>query len=349
MLETQAIAQASPRISVPSAGAKDPMHVVLGKTLCRAEPREPVAAVIVSRDRPAELGKTLQAVAGQNFAGTLRVIVVDSSAEPATVAQVTQTFQNVSLIHSAVNLGGAGGFALGLLSAVATGATWVWLMDDDGRPVDQDVLATLLATARRKDLAAISPVIIDPEDPALFAFPYPVHNRYVFRRRELAQDAFLASTAHLFNGLLIRATAVFACGLPDVRLFIRGDEIDFMYRMRRAGLRFGTTATATFSHPSSNSELHALCGGLLHVVYPQSSWKRRCQYRNRAYNFSRHGRWLIMAIDAVRYPYFFLFRRRGDFASLREWLACSWSGMRGKLGAEVSTELASLPENDASL
>lgn len=42
---------------------------------------------------------------------------------------------------------------------------------------------------------------------------------------------------HLFNGLLIRAQAIFRIGLPDLRLFIRGDEIDFLHlgRAARAG------------------------------------------------------------------------------------------------------------------
>ncbi|KAN90292.1 UDP-galactofuranosyl transferase GlfT1, partial [Mycobacterium tuberculosis variant bovis Bz 31150] len=34
------------------------------------------------------------------------------------------------------NLGGAGGFALGMLHALAQGADWVWLADDDGHAQD---------------------------------------------------------------------------------------------------------------------------------------------------------------------------------------------------------------------
>ena len=49
------------------------------------------------------------------------------------------------------NLGGAGGFALGMLHALALGADWVWLADDDGRAADETVLATLLDVAQRTD------------------------------------------------------------------------------------------------------------------------------------------------------------------------------------------------------
>lgn len=51
------------------------------------------------------------------------------------------------------NLGGAGGFALGMLHALALGADWVWLADDDGRSRDAEVLTTLLDCAHRHGLA----------------------------------------------------------------------------------------------------------------------------------------------------------------------------------------------------
>ena len=69
------------------------------------------------------------------------------------------------------NLGGAGGFALGMLHALALGADWVWLADDDGRPQDRDVLATLLACADKHGLAEVSPMVCDLDDPDRLAFP----------------------------------------------------------------------------------------------------------------------------------------------------------------------------------
>lgn len=147
------------------------------------------------------------------------------------------------------------------------------------------------------------------------------------------------NNAHLFNGLLIRASAIFHVGLPDLRMFIRGDEVDFMHRMRRAGLRFATAASAAFLHPSSRNEIVPIWGGRLHVIYPHAGWKRRCQYHNRAYIFLRHRLWLIMAVDAIRYPYFFLIRRHGDIKGFDEWLGCTWRGMRGRISPDPSIDL----------
>jgi rhamnopyranosyl-N-acetylglucosaminyl-diphospho-decaprenol beta-1,3/1,4-galactofuranosyltransferase len=307
-------------------------------TLC-TRPR--VTAIIVSRDRIEDLRCTVAAVTAQAAQADLSVIIVDSSlTHHAAQIEEIAAGPHTTLLRSAVNLGGAGGFALGLLSAIAAGAEWIWLMDDDGRPMGADVLSCLLHEAAVRGLDAVAPIVIDAEDPAQFAFPYLVGHRYVFRRDAIAHGAFLPAHAHLFNGLLIRAQSIFKIGLPDLRLFIRGDEIDFLHRMRRAKLAFGTVACAAFAHPSSNGELFPVFWGRLHVVYPAALWKRRNQYRNRAYNFFTHRMYLILAIDFVRYPYFFLVKRRFDWAGLRDWLSCTWAGLCGDVHVEPVIDLS---------
>jgi rhamnopyranosyl-N-acetylglucosaminyl-diphospho-decaprenol beta-1,3/1,4-galactofuranosyltransferase len=300
---------------------------------------EKVVAVIVSRDRATDLRRTVRAVRAQAGIVRLEIIIVDSS-ENDDVAAGLGDAPGTTVIRSQVNLGGAGGYALGLLSALAAGAHWIWLMDDDGCPLGDGVLARLLGVAADRGLDAVSPVVLDPENLDRFAFPYPINHRAVFNRCELGADEFIPGIGHLFNGLLLHGAAVFKIGLPDMRLFIRGDEIDFLHRMRHAGLKFGTTTSACFSHPSSNNELFPVFGGRLHVVYPQPRWKRRNQYRNRAYNFSRHNLLFFVAVDFVRYPYFFLIKRSGDFAGLVEWLACTWEGLRGHVHVEPVIDLS---------
>jgi rhamnopyranosyl-N-acetylglucosaminyl-diphospho-decaprenol beta-1,3/1,4-galactofuranosyltransferase len=301
-----------------------------------------IVAVVVSRDRSDELALTVSALNRQQSGAAVSIVIVDSSADPATARSLAGG--NVTILASEVNLGGAGGYALGMMSAIAAGAEWIWLMDDDGRPLHDDALDVLLDEAGRRGLDAVSPLVLDAENLERFAFPYPIRGRYVFRRDEVASGSFIPSTAHLFNGLLIRATAIFKIGLPDLRLFIRGDEIDFLHRMTRAGLEFGTTARVRFMHPSSHNELFPVFGGRLHVVYPEPVWKRRNQYRNRAYNFLTHGRYLILAVDFVRYPYFFLGVRRWDFAGLAEWLGCTWHGLRGDVYVEPGVDLTPRPK-----
>ena len=88
------------------------------------------------------------------------------------------------------NLGGAGGFALGMLHALALGADWVWLADDDGRAADDHVLATLRRAGRPARARGRLPHRADADDPDRLAFPRaprphlaPVARRAGRRRR----------------------------------------------------------------------------------------------------------------------------------------------------------------------
>jgi rhamnopyranosyl-N-acetylglucosaminyl-diphospho-decaprenol beta-1,3/1,4-galactofuranosyltransferase len=100
---------------------------------------ESVVAVVVTHRRPDELAKSLDAVTAQNLPVD-HLIVVDNDNDQR-VRDIVEG-QPVPSTHlgSRRNLGGAGGFALGMLHALALGADWVWLADDDGRPRDPDVL-----------------------------------------------------------------------------------------------------------------------------------------------------------------------------------------------------------------
>src|SRR5688500_18234827 len=77
------------------------------------------------------------------------LVVVDNADDPDVLTLVETQPLPATYIGSRHNLGGAGGFALGMLHALALGADRVWLADDDGRPDGRRVLATLLDCAHR--------------------------------------------------------------------------------------------------------------------------------------------------------------------------------------------------------
>ncbi len=119
-----------------------------------------VIAVIVTRFRAELLADSLAALAKQTHP-VMHLVVIDNGPDEATRAVVESAGLPVTYLPSHHNLGGAGGFALGMLHALALGADWVWLGDDDGRAGDEHVLATLLDCAERHGLAAVSPVVAD--------------------------------------------------------------------------------------------------------------------------------------------------------------------------------------------
>lgn len=276
------------------------------------------AAVIVTHDRVDLLRGSLDIVCSQSHPVD-KVIVVDNGADDAVRTLVERSAGDRAVyIPSETNLGGAGGFALGFLTALSLGMDAVWCADDDGRPADRNVLETLYSVAESHGLAEVSPVVCNIDDPGRLAFP--LRQGVVWRRhRSELEGDFLPGIASLFNGALISAAAMEIIGVPDYRLFIRGDEVEYHRRLVRSGLPFGTCLTTAYLHPDGSEEFRPILGGKMHTQYPDSAFKRYFTYRNRGYLMNQPGMRRLLPQEYARFGWYFLVQQR-DLRGFREWL-----------------------------
>jgi rhamnopyranosyl-N-acetylglucosaminyl-diphospho-decaprenol beta-1,3/1,4-galactofuranosyltransferase len=277
-----------------------------------------VIAVVVTRHRRELLGKSLAVIAEQTRLPD-HLVVVDNGPEDPAEEVVADCAIPSTYLPSLRNLGGAGGFALGMLHALALGADWVWLADDDGRPADVRVLQTLLEEAKRRDLAVISPVVVNIDDPERLAFPMRRGLTWKRMRSELGTD-FLPGIASFFNGALFSADALDVVGVPDYRLFVRGDEVEVHRRVVRSGLKFGTTLRASYAHPDGSAEFKPMLRGHFHAQDPADDVKRYYTYRNRGYLLSQPGMRRIGMLEVFRFGLYFLVTKR-DVRAFRRWFA----------------------------
>ncbi|GDY31223.1 galactofuranosyltransferase GlfT1 [Gandjariella thermophila] len=290
-----------------------------------ALPPGAVVAVVVTRHRRELLAHSLKVLAAQTRIPD-HLVVVDNGPDQPARDVVEQCPIPSTYLLSHRNLGGAGGFALGMLHALALGAEWVWLGDDDGRPADEHVLATLLEEAERQRLAVVSPVVANIDAPERLAFPLRRGLTWKRQTAELGTD-FLPGIASFFNGALFRASTLDVVGVPDYRLFFRGDEVEIHRRVVRSGLPFGTSLRAMFLHPDGSAEFKPMLGGRFHAQDPEDPVKRYYTYRNRGYLLSQPGMRKIGALEVFRFGLYFLGVRRDPRAFL-EWLRLVNRGRR---------------------
>lgn len=281
-----------------------------------AEPR--IIGVVVTHRRRELLAESLKVLAGQTRPLD-HLVVVDNADEAAVRELVEGAGIPCTYLGSQHNLGGAGGFALGMLYALSLGADWVWLADDDGRPDGPDVLATLLDCATRHGLAEVSPVVCDIDEPDRLAFPLRRGLEWRRLRSELGAEDLLPGIASLFNGALFSAAAIDAVGVPDLRLFVRGDEVELHRRLVRSGLPFGTCLQTAYVHPNGADEFKPILGGKMHTQYPDNETKRFFTYRNRGYLMAQPGMRKLLPQEYARFGWYFLVSRR-DPAGFREWM-----------------------------
>jgi GT2 family glycosyltransferase len=209
-------------------------------------PRESVAAVVVTYNRLSDLKKCLDSLRQQTR--PLDALLVVNNGSTDGTAEWLATQPDLRVI-SQENLGGAGGFATGIEAAYAAGFDWLWCMDDDCLAAP-DALDKLL-TSPNLGPCVKNAVSISTKDPDELAFYVDRPNRQYRRVSDMTAFDLVYGVASFFNGTLIHAQVVRTIGSPDPKLFIWGDEVEYMTRAMRGGFPVVTVPQAVFYHPPS--------------------------------------------------------------------------------------------------
>jgi GT2 family glycosyltransferase len=208
-----------------------------------------VAAVVVTRNRPELLLQALAALQLQTRPLDA-IYVVDNASDAASTARLGRP-AGVTLLRSDVNLGGAGGFALGMAKAFEAGHDWIWLLDDDAlaRP---DALARLLEAldGPAQGAAALCGTVREFGDIALphrRRYHLPTGLERPLPRRAYEGPPCRTDTAS-FVGLLVSSAAVAQAGFPEPALFLSYDDTEYSLRLARAGLPVWLAPASVVEH-----------------------------------------------------------------------------------------------------
>ncbi len=202
----------------------------------REEPA--VVAVVVSHDRKQLLLECLDALERQTRP-LARIVVVDNASTDGSAQAAELAHPDADVIAVGENLGGAGGFALGMARAVVEhDAELVWVMDDDTIPTPTALEELLVARAAagplRPRVLASRVVWTDGSD-----HPMNVPRERPFassadKRRAREAGLVLVRSAS-FVSCLVDAAAVRALGLPVADYFIWNDDFEYTTRLLRDG------------------------------------------------------------------------------------------------------------------
>jgi GT2 family glycosyltransferase len=234
---------------------------------------------------------SLSALAYQNY----RILLIDNGSTDDSLAHFENLPKQVALVTNTDNLGYTGGNNTAMASALAEGADYVWLVNNDA-VVAPDSLSLLVAAAERDPgLGMISPLLKGYEGDAEFnpagllvhldrpALEVTTDTETARRWQETMPDRFaLAGTALLVRRALIERTGGF-----DDRLFAYDEDIDLSIRCVQAGFRSAVVFAATVYHhprPVSAADNRVVAP---HVYYFMTRndillWRKHCT-RGRAW------------------------------------------------------------------
>lgn len=191
-----------------------------------------VCAFVLTRDRKALLVECLRSLVEQAD----RVVVLDNASCDGTQETLAASglLDRVDYHRSESNTGGAGGYKRGVELALESGAEWIWLMDDDAEP-RPDALRRLLETREARDpsVVALATSVVHPDGTV-----------DVLHRCDYGRVITPMATPYVghptvdcasFVGLLVRASAARAAGLPRAEFFLGYDDAEWSLRLRRDG------------------------------------------------------------------------------------------------------------------
>ena len=209
---------------------------------------ESVAVVVVTYNRGGLLMRMLGGLAASEHRPDAVIVVDNASTDhtPTVLEGVREAHPDLPLqvIRTDENLGGSGGFHLGVRAAHEQGFDRIWLMDDDVVPAP-DCLGILMDTdedclmAVREDTAGRlvekAAVTFDLRNPLRIKPKTAMVETTYGERAAMPERVELENVA--FEGFMVRRRVVERIGLPDPDFFIFYDDVDYALRARRAGFR----------------------------------------------------------------------------------------------------------------
>jgi GT2 family glycosyltransferase len=189
-------------------------------------------------------------------------VVVDNASQTDPTPVLAAEFPWAHLVRNPANAGWSGGNNTGIRHALARGADFVVLLNND-TTVRPDLVERLLAAfASHPGYGVIGPVIRYMDEPDLVmtdgtGFNRPQTGSFFARIPvpEQAADPPAVAEVDVVNGccMMIRAEVFRRVGLIDDRFFLIHEETDFCLRARAAGFRCGVLAEALVWHKGSSS------------------------------------------------------------------------------------------------
>lgn len=286
-----------------------------------------ISACVVAYNRDALLRTALSAILYQSRKPDL-IIVVDNACLDST-KELCQEF-GVNYMKGSEDYGSAGGFATAILESISRGADLIWLLDDDGLP-GPDCLNSLLSSTFELDADAVSPLSISSSDVSRTSNSFWIGMRKTDNRAVLEGKLHRRNKIQFYNGVLLSKGLVSTVGIPDGKLFMRGDEIEYFRRCRKAKMRMYLCTAASFTHPSSDIEYATPRSFLFSANVPLDAKKRHYQFRNRGFLVRKYFLLHYLIYDLIRYPITFLILRRMDVVGLASWGRLYLQGMLGVL------------------
>lgn len=252
------------------------------------------AGVVVTYNRKELLLENLKMLVAQTVLLD-KIIIVDNHGTDGTrdFLEKNHCFENdtIQYVYLPENMGGAGGFETGTKMAYEQGYDCIWLMDDDGKPVNEKCFEEIISYAKYVYTTNPKFMLNSFVTGSDTSMSFGINGTYdVEKVRGFAVDGIIDAHINPFNGTLISKELVQEIGFPNGAFFIKGDEEDYTVRARHAGAKIATVVSSEYHHPILEEVyVNFLCFRMKCKI--EAPWKEYYRVRNRTVIFIREHKY----------------------------------------------------------
>ena len=283
-----------------------------------------IGLVLATRNRARVLAETLRAVRAQTRPPEA-IVVVDNDSADDTLELLGRDFPEVLVVKAGDNTGVNGGLALGLRALEGRGLDAFWILDDDTVPPSdslQELEAALRATPAASGVGYQGGTIRWGTI-RHYKTPEEVGRLPSFGPGLREVDFFLV------DGALVKREAVDAVGYPPEDYFMMIGDVEYPYRMTRAGFRLAVL---------ERDRLHRATLGGRGDASGKPAWRAYYKARNQVRMALDYRSPLLLVGALARIARLALGYARpgkGDGARARALLRGTLDGFRGRMGRTV--------------
>lgn len=291
-----------------------------------------ISIVIVTHNSESVIGRLLEHILSQSVKVN-NVIIVDIASNDQTVSIINHYSKLISItLHiTNENIGGAGGFNIGLKEAINLSSDFVITLDDDVVLENDDFIKILLNKKFEYDLDVIASIVVDIKNRSKTAFLYNIEGIKYSDLDEIKQHNIIRGELKLFNGALFDCNVIKDVGYPDPIFFIRGDEVEYKKRIIKSGFKVGVITEIDIYHPTSLNERLEVGSKVFYHI--DNKIKNFFSVRNKFYmyrsNLKGFKKIRKIFIEIVSYVFFYLIHRKLDFRGCYNYLIASFFGVLG--------------------
>lgn len=247
--------------------------------------KDKICSIVITYNRPNLLIKNLDMMLKQTIKSDILVFDNHSSDETKKILKDKGYLNNeqIQYYYNDENIGGAGGFEKAMRVAFSNNYDFIYLMDDDGRPIENTTLEKLVSKYKslNNKLLILNSLVVYNRNLDVTFNCFKVKNY-----RDKIKDDLLDNIMP-FNGTLISKEVIKKIGFPRGDFFIRGDEREYTLRARKNHVMLLTYVKSLYYHPVPKKSYKRFLWKKVEFE-EEAPWKKYYETRNSIYILKKY-------------------------------------------------------------